>query len=401
MILICADNEKALKLRLFVLATYTLFLAGFLFIPNAVDLYKYYIAVVFPLGLIYSFRTVALVAHSKLLLAVLLYLVYMLLTSFWSQNFTLGMLLYDISLAAYIIVFLLLTITIGIRNSADLDKILKLICVCAALSALISIPYWYSQHRFPDSRLISMGVFTSPNHSSAVYGFFCVLSSCYANQSRCYLERALYISTAVILMIFVFFTQSRAGIFATLVAISLLIIFSPGNKKKILGAIVAFVGIPVLFQLVYPLVFSRLGDISIPNRLEIWRQALDSFVAAPYFGQGIQTPFNITLSDSPYIYRSAHNTFIATVRDGGLIGLGFHLYILVIAIRIGVIEFVKRSNPIYLALLVLLLIYTSAATDQLIVRPREIWILLWLPIALLVMREYCHTDFQSDERTDS
>jgi len=381
------NSAKSLNLGSFVLLAYTLFIAGYFFIPNGVDLYKYYIVAVFLPGLVYSFRTFGLIGRSKLLLATLLCLAYLLSTSFWSQGFSLNTLWYDTRLTAYIVGFLLLTVTIGIRAGGELETILKLICVAAAVSALVSIAYWYWRHPFPESRLISIGILDSPNHSSSIYGFFCLLSGYYGLQSTRPLNRVLYVSAAVVLLVFVFFTQSRTGILATLFSFSLLAVFSFRHKKMVFGIAVLIGVLLVSLHLAYPVVLSRLNDMSVPNRLGIWRQALDLFIASPYFGQGYQTTFQATLPGSSYIFHSAHNTFIATLRDGGLLGLGFYLYMLVVAIRVGLSELVKRGSSIYLLLLVFSFICTSMSTDRLITRPRELWIILWLPLALLVIRE--------------
>lgn len=381
------ERSRTLNFSSFVLFIYTLFLAGFFFVPNAVDLYKFFMLAVLVPGLVYSLRTVPLIGRSKVWLATLLCLAYMLLTSFWSRDFSGGTLWYDARLTAGVLVFLLVTVTIGLRKSGDLDLAIRLACVCAAVSAVISIPYWYWQHPSPDARLVSIGIFTSPNHSSFVYGFFCLLSGYYVVQAASRADRALYLILTVTLLVFVILTQSRTGILATLFSFLLLVTFSPRNKKAAFGVAVVIGMMFVFFQVVAPGMLSRLNEVSISNRIEIWKQALDAFVASPYFGQGYQTGFEATVPGLKNVFLSAHNTFIATLRDGGLIGLVFQLYMLVAAVRVGLVELAKRDNPLYLVLLVFSLMCMSTATDRLITRPRELWILLWLPLALLIIRE--------------
>lgn len=390
---------RALQPGSLMLFAYSLFLAGLFFVPNAVDVYKYYIIAVFFPGILFSIRAVGVINGSRVWLATLLCLAYMLSTSFWSRDFSLGELWYDARLTAYIVVFVLVTAAIGIRKNADLDMILKLVCVFAAVSALISIPYGYWQNAFPDSRLTSIGIFDGPNYSSYAYGFFCLLSGNYALQSARTADRILYALTALILLVFVLLTQSRTGILATLFSFLLLVAFSPRDKKAAFG-IAMIIGVIFIFsQLAPPAVLSRLNEISFPNRIEIWRQALDLFIASPTFGQGYQSGFQASLPGSSQVYLSAHNAFIATLRDGGLAGLAFHLYMLVVAIRVGLVELVKNDNPIYLVLLGYYFICTLMATDQLITRPRELWIILWLPLALLVVSEVRNTRRTSGGQT--
>lgn len=375
------------QLHALVLLVYALFLAAFFLVPNAVDVYKFYSMAVFAPGLLYCVRTVRLTANSRLALATLLCLGYMLTTSFWSREFSAVALWHDTQLLVYIAVFLLVTVTMGLDKGEHLDRVLRLVCVCAAVSAVISVPYWYSHHPFPVSRLVSIGMFTSPNQSSFVYGFFSLLSVYYVVQSNGHAERVLYLAVVVTLLAFVTLTQSRTGILATLFSALLLVVFSARNKKTAFGIAVLIGLVFAAFELTAPDTLSRLNNLEITHRIDIWQQALAIFSASPVFGQGYQSGFAATIPDSPHVFISAHNTFVAALRDGGVVGLGLELYMLLVAIRLGLAELANRGNSLYLVLLLFSLICMSTATDRLITRPRELWILLWLPLALLVIRE--------------
>jgi len=80
---------------------------------------------------------------------------------------------------------------------------------------------------------------------------------------------------------------------------------------------------------------SRLSEISFPQRIHIWKHALDLITTAPVFGNGYQAEFIAHIPNSTAVFDSAHNTFLATVRDGVLIGLGLQLLVITFAYRAG------------------------------------------------------------------
>jgi O-antigen ligase len=381
------NKVGALNLNSLLLVSYACFLAGFFFVPNAVDLYKFYIAAVFIPGLFLATRVTRLVRSSQTWIATVIYLAYMLLSSFWSNDFSASTLWYDFKLAAYIAVFLLVSASLNLDKKFDLDDILKLICICASVAAAISIPYWFQQHPFPNSRLIGIGILENPNPSSFIYGFFAVLSGYYALQSLHSISRPVLLACTTILLILVLFTQSRTGILATLFSLLLLAVFIPRNKQMVFGISVVIGTLFIFYLLASPWMLSRLTEISFPHRIHIWSHALDLFSASPIFGQGYQTAFLADLPGSSVTLTSAHNAFLATLRDGGLIGLGLQLLILTAAAKAGLAELIKKKNPIYLVLMVYGGICMLTATDQLITRPRELWIIFWLPVAMLIARD--------------
>lgn len=380
-------NINTTTLTLLVVVTYSIFMAGFFFIPNAVDQYIFYISAVFLPGLLLLPKTEYFLRKNRLWVAILIYLGYMLLSSFWSSEFSITTLWYDLKLALYVLAFLMITVTLDLSHDNRLDAILRFICICSAIAAIISIPLWYKFNLFPDSRLIGIGTLENSNPSSFVYGFFSVLSGYYALQSKNTLHKAVFLFCTSALLMFVLLTQSRTGILSTLVSQLLLIIFYPRNKQVAFG-IATIVGVTFIFYLLAsPWMLSRLTDISFPQRIHIWKHALDVIVLTPIFGSGYQTEFLAHIPDSTAILNSAHNTFLATARDGGLIGLGLQLLVIILAFRAGLRVLITENNPIYLVLLIFGLLCMLTATDQILTRPRELWIIFWLPLALLLAKK--------------
>jgi len=119
-------NGRLVSLPTFLVLSYTLFLAGFFYIPNAVDLYKFYVVALFLPGLFITPRTLSSLRGNGLFYAILLYIGYMVISSFWSANFSITYLWDASRLGAYTVVFLLVTVFIRDRDPALFDSIIML-----------------------------------------------------------------------------------------------------------------------------------------------------------------------------------------------------------------------------------------------------------------------------------
>jgi O-antigen ligase len=310
----------------------------------------------------------------------------MLLTSFWSMDFSGKEFLVDSRLAAYIVMFLLVTILISARDQKLFENILRLICVCAGVAALISIALLYTIYPLPHPRLTGIAIFDNPNPSAFVYGFFAVLSAYYAFQSRKPWVRTAFSLLCTALLVFVLLTKSNTGILATATSVSLLLAFNRHNHRLLVaGSILAVIA--VILYLFWSLgLLSNPMDSGFSQRFPVWRTVLNQWLDAPVFGNGYQPEFLLTPSGGKDVANWAHNTLLATLRDGGVTGLILHLLVLATATRAAFRLARGHGDPIYLILLVFGFICMTADTDQLITRPRELWIIFWLPLAMILAR---------------
>ena len=310
------QGSQLLNLPNFLLVSYTLFLAGFYFIPNAVDQYKFYGVAVFLPGLFTIKFLLGALKNNLLWHAILAYLLYMLLTSVWSTDFSATQLFYDARLVAYILVFVLLTVFIFQRNSKQLDVIIRLTCISASFAAIISIFQWYSSHPFPSSRLIGIGTIENPNPSAFIYGFFAIYACYYALHTSNIKARLTFASPCVALLIFVLLTGSKTGALATASAVALLLVIHTHHHKLLLaGSVLACIG-TVVYLLWQLGIFSSPADYGFVSRLAIWGNVLDQALTAPLFGNGFQRELLLTPSGSLAEENYTHNAFLASFRDG-------------------------------------------------------------------------------------
>jgi O-antigen ligase len=384
------DHNRRWSLPNIVFVTYTLFLAGFYFVPNAVDNYKFYIAAVFLPGLFLFPRVLKLCWSSRIWLSLLAYLGYMLLSSLWSAEFSLNTLWRDVRYTAYILSFILLTLYWFERDRQLPDAIMEtvtLVVIVAAVVSLIAFQGLGLLSMSTEDRMVGLGITDNPNPSAFVYGFFGVIALDYAR--RHWGERLAFVYAAglLVIILFVVLTQSNTGLLALATACALLFLFDhrPAPPSRVIAF---FLGLAAAIYLAWILgLLSATADLGFMNRLPIWQRILEQWQAAPVFGYGYQ-PLPILWPDgTPSILNYAHSGFLSTLRDGGLVGLVLLLIVYGFALRaaFNMVFTVRRAH--YLCLFVFGLVCVLVDSDQMVTRPRELWVILWLPLACLMAYE--------------
>lgn len=387
-------DTKLASLPNWLTLSYTLFLAGFFCIANAVDLYKFYLVALLLPGILIAGNTLWSLRKSALLYAILLYVGYMFMTSLWSIEFSPTELKRTFWISASIIMFSLITVHIRHHYSNTYDGILKTTCFLTAIAAITSMVAWYSKNPFPWSRMNGISFMDNPNSIAFAYGFFTLLSSHYALKSETLRSRSLFISISIVLMVSVLLTQSRAGALATVAAVALLCIHMLGRKSIIL-IITIFGALATATYLVAPSdLLSQQIHRGLPERPGIWKTVAEQVSNAPIFGNGLQKELLVDEQGSVSIANYAHNAMLATARDGGFVGLSLHLAILIIALRRAIQVDNSSMSSLYLSALLFGFIVMTFDKDQLIDRPRELWLFFWLPLAILLAEDF---DTESDD----
>jgi len=381
-------DTKLASLPNWLTLSYTLFLAGFFCIPNAVDLYKFYLVALLLPGIFIAGKTLWFLRKSALLHAILLYVGYMFITSLWSMDFSPAELKRTFWISTSIIMFSLITVYIRHHYPNTYDGILKTTCFLTAIAAITSMVAWYSKNPFPWSRMEGISFMDNPNSIAFAYGFFTLLSFHYALKSETLRSRSLFVSISMILMVSVLLTQSRAGALATVAAVALLCIHKLG-RKSIISMLTIFGALATAIYLVTPsdLLYHQI-DRGLPLRPGIWETVAGQVSNAPIFGNGFQKELLVDEHGSPSIANYAHNSMLATARDGGLVGLALHIAILIVALRRAIQAENSSMSSFYLSALLFGFLIMSIDKDQLIDRPRELWLFFWLPLAILLADDF-------------
>ncbi len=377
-------DTGAKHLTHFVFGTYIIFMLGFFFIPNAVDQYKFFSVAVFLPALPLLPCIIKATGYDRLLLLLIVYLTWMLLTSFWSVTFSVEELFKTLRLALYIVTFVLLATYLAMRKPAVSEAYLTVLVIAATVAAVVSVPLWYSDHAFPGSRIIGIGTLDNPNPSAFVYGFFSVIGCHLALAHHNLWLKLVFSLCTVLLAVFVFLTQSNTGILATISSISLLLLLRHGGRSlQLAGGVLVALG--TLLFLSYSLgILEKPMDSGFAQRIFIWETVIEQIEQAPLIGHGYQKQLLLDVKGLPDAANYTHNALLASFRDGGLIAVTIHFLVLATALLSASAVYKRTNDPAYLAYLLFGLICMSADTDQLITRPRELWIIFWWPLAMII-----------------
>lgn len=366
----------------FIFLSFAIFMASFFVIPNAVDQYKFFSVAVFLPGLFLVPRALRLLRGNQLFALIVIYLTYMLMTPAWGADFVFKTYFNDVRLALYLLIFVLIIPLLCKKFPCGFERLIRLMCILAAGAAVVSIVIWWPHHNFPLDRLVGVGTLEHPNPSAAVYGFFAVLAIGLLISEASLWLKIIYLLSIGILLSFLWLTQSRGALVATVMAFG--IFFFQLRPKRMLIVLVSLTGITALVFFLFPQGFASLIERGTSSRLLIWSTVLSQAAETPFFGHGYLVDNSVFVVSQKARHAFAHNAYLASLRDGGVVGMALMLALLTSACRLALSIGREKGSYVYLALLVFGLVYMIFDTDRLITRPRELWVIFWLPLALIL-----------------
>ena len=359
---------------------YSLFIAGYFLLPMATGHRRVYYVLVFPAVLLLWRELQQFYRGNALAILLLVYAGYMMLTLLWTDGFASGEAIWAGRNALVLLSFCFISGFLWIQYPQRMDQLAHGATWLAAAAALISIFAWYLNNPFPASRLEPLGVMHHQNKAGCAYGVFLVLCMHYLFSERGRNNRAVYFSLGAVILSLVIFTQSRTALAGVSVALLVLL-----GYRAIGFVVVALAASWALLAVNPQQWMQRVETFSF--RPGIWEQVLANMEGHWWFGQGYLVDPKVRAYDM--VFNHAHNSYLASLRDGGLIGLVLIVSILALAILWAVRLYRDRGERLYLALLLYGMTCISMDFDRLLVHPKELWLFFWLPVAL-IMAVYPH-----------
>jgi hypothetical protein len=363
---------------------YFVFIVGF-FIVGSSKWHNniYYVGVLLPFLLAFPPSRFRLFLGSRVYALSVLFCVYLVLTVFWSGQFRLSHLWKHGRAAVYVLCFLTLSIDLILRDSSYYEKLLRLFGWCAALGATLSVVIYYGGSHL-DPRLQGLGRLDQNILGATVYGMVGMVAYYrFVVCQRCRGMTGVFwwvvISTC---FIFVALTQSRGPALAILLTLLIGAFFL--KQKKIA---VIFLSVPLIYFLLVRLDFIELAGFFTRDsvRLEIWLEAFQDIIRAPWLGNGIslRSAYQTSIKVEPH----AHSVFLASWVYGGVVALGLLLSTLFFAVRQGYGVFVEKRDFSLLAMLIFSILCCITDGHRLIANPRPMWLYFWFPIAIACVHE--------------
>ncbi|MEZ5570350.1 MAG: O-antigen ligase family protein [Halioglobus sp.] len=355
--------------------SYALFIAGYFLMPSASGHRYLYYLLVLPAVLILWREVLAFYRDNTLAGLLLLYAAYMLSTLLWTADFEPGVAADALGYGLSVLSFCYISGYLWVREAPRIDRLVQRAIWLAGAAALVSIIVWYLDNPFPFTRLEPLGVMDHQNKAGSAYGLFLVLCMHYVFTERGRLNRAVYCVAALAILSLVILTQSRTAMAAVCVGLVILL----GYRAIALAAI----GMAALWGLMTanPVIWeNRVGNFSF--RPGIWQQILADMPGSWWFGHGLLVDPRVPAYDR--LFDHAHNSYLATLRDGGLVGLALLMAILGLAGWWAWRLYRQSGERIYLALLLFGLTSIAMDYDRLLLKPRELWLFFWVPVALIM-----------------
>jgi len=368
------------KLRSFLLDRgmvyfYVVFIAGYFLLPMASGHRRLYYILVLPAVLLLWRELRGFYRGNILSRLLLVYVLYMMATLLWTADFNAAEAYFAVWYSLALLTFCFISGYLWIEHPQRMDHLAHRSVWLAALAAAVSMTAWYLYHPFPESRLEPLGVMHHQNKAACAYGIFLVLCMYYLFTERGRDNKLAYTMLGALLLSLVVFTQSRTALAGVGVALLVLI----GYRALILLAL----ALPASWALLAanPQEWEhRVATFSF--RPGIWQRVIDDMEGHWWFGRGYLVDPAVAAYDKTFSH--AHNAYLASLRDGGIVGLALLLGILAVATLWALRLYWQRGERIYLALLLYGMTCIVMDFDRLLVHPKEIWMFFWLPIALVM-----------------
>jgi len=239
-----------------------------------------------------------------------------------------------------------------------------------------------------EPRLFALGRLSNPVISALSYGFVVILCAYMVMTRERMIAKVVFAEIALLFVGGIVLTWTRGVWLALAAALVVGIVLQyPGHRKKQL------IAIAVVCLSIVAVVLASLGpDILVKRALsfrpEIWSEFISRTLGAnPIIGLGLTADSVFHLSSEPEPFKHPHSLIVSTFYYGGLIGLVLYLSILGLA-AVRVLQF--EAHPIRV-LAAMLLTFGVVATlvdgDEILVKVNYLWLLIWFPVGLLLVRE--------------
>ena len=181
----------------------------------------------------------------------------------------------------------------------------------------------------------------------------------------------------------VFLTHSRGPLLGLAVALGVTLLLN-FRWYYLLGILV--IGLSILgYDYVTDGGVKALIARSDAGRFWIYNQLYNRVEGFEWFGLGLGADSSVPLGHEVNIY--CHSTFLCSYYHGGYVGLFLHLAMILTFVFWAWQHFLKTGSSLYLSFLAFGIFCYLIDGGRLLYHPRTEWLLIWWPIALLIIEK--------------
>ncbi len=362
------------------------FFCGFLFFPSSKSHNNFFYLTLLLPSLIILRHLFSTFINSQTFKLIIIYLTYLILTNLWGDNVTLENVYVQVKHLLYVLAFITAGIVVEAYDPDKHDRLLAAMAGIATVVFLVNTLWWYHSHSFPTERLFDiLGRMDNPVLAGCIAGVAClVLVEILLNHEESRFRIAAGGAFAINLG-FILLSQSRTALAALIP--SLLVLGMPHLRRNYRLVIFAGLLAAAAVILLQDALVAALGRNSY--RIDIWLATLEKAQSHLWWGRGYFCDRVATQIDGLDMLH-AHNVYLATLRDGGVIGL----VILVSAVAAAAWRAWRQAWTTNRYITAALLTYGLTAvffdSDRLIDNPEELWIFFWYPFCRIIAYDLSH-----------
>ena len=344
------------------------------------------------IALLFSQRMKHILSNNTVLLLIItMFLAYMVISNFWHTN-----LIATLKPAGYALLILSFLVSIPFISRQFKhfpERFVQALLVSATISAIFSLwGYFGLDYRTGDEgRLIAFGGLDNPVMSGLSYGAACIIGfSYFVNRSlleKSLLEKFLVSICLLTMLTALLLTETRSAVLGLLFGGAALVLTycsrSAIQHTYALSKYLVFLILSV--SLAYFVgYFDVLLERSTSLRPEIW-EAVYVHLSFPQLITGMGTSADASVYYAGELHKHPHSIYLSTVYYGGVLGLVGLLTVFGYAL----FQMTKldRSIMIYaIPLFIYGLICLTVDGNRIIRKIDFIWLMIWLPISLSMIR---------------
>ncbi len=255
--------------------------------------------------------------------------------------------------------------TVLIRKSQDLTKLIKVIIFSSLLPALVALYQFFSGTGLLEGGINRVyGTMAHPN-MLAFYLLLPITLSIFIflNVKKTRLESYIYLAIAIFLSFILIYTYTR-GAYVALMLIFILIGLLKFRKFLMVAGfgLLLFYLASLSFQERFNTLFQSDPYGSISWRIGLYRDSISYIAESPIVGQGVGLAEIIIANNRDFRLGATqpHNDYIRLALDGGVIGMGIYL-LLIIMLLLELIRLYKKENRTRLKMLNIFILAFAAS----------------------------------------
>lgn len=280
--------------------------------------------------------------------------------------------------ASYIMLFSLMIYNLR-SQLFKYDLLYKAFILTSIVSVFINGFIFYNKNLITNRFYAEFG----PTNTIDYAGVLCIaliFSVAILLKEKSPIKKAYYTTSIIILSIGIILSQSRGPLLAVFSGLFILLI---RDKKNLFIYSLIIVAACFLLYHLLPHLISRDAVDGVPSpRIFTWIYTVSEvFNKNPILGFGYNNTFGHYFEPRNVTYNNPHSVYFSVLYYSGILGsISF-----ITLIGCSTTDSIKSlaNNRLPLALLIFMLIFCSTQGYLYIYHPREIWLLLWFPLALI------------------